>query len=192
MKERSNLTELNALKIAQLERDFPPEVVSFMYSQRLTIKEISNSLGCGTQWVRNCLRSRGTNLRVKNDYGNPTDDPGVRKKIAERCVERGAGGWTIKDEEKHLPGILYLVRYLDEDGTHFKIGITKLTLAERFRKGQLISILALHTATLGECFDLEQSLLKWAKENNYRYSSPTTTELLHAAAIPHVLATLRQ
>jgi len=93
-------------------------------------------------------------------------------------------------EQRLLPGTLYLIRYLDESGTHFKIGITKLTLAERFRKGQLISIIHLHHATLGECFDLEQSLLRWAKENDYRYSSPTTTELLYPEAIPHVLATL--
>jgi hypothetical protein len=95
-------------------------------------------------------------------------------------------------EQRLLPGFLYLIRYLDESGIHFKIGITKLTLAERFSKGQLISIIHLHTSTLGECFDLEQSLLKWAKGNGHRYSSPTTTELLRADAIPHILSTLRQ
>ena len=101
-------------------------------------------------------------------------------------------GWKPSDTERLLPGTLYLIRYLDDEGTHFKIGITKLTLAERFRRGQLVSILHLHTSTLGDCFDLEQSLLKWAKDNGHRYSSSTTTELLRADAIPHVLATLRK
>ena len=95
-------------------------------------------------------------------------------------------------EQRLLPGTLYLIRYLDDEGTHFKIGITKLTLAERFRRGQLVSILHLHTSTLGECFDLEQSLLHWAKANGHRYSSHSTTELLRADAIPHVLATLHK
>ena len=111
--------------------------------------------------------------------------------ISDKCIERGAGGWKIKDEERHLPGILYLIRYLDKDGTHFKIGITSRTLQERLGD-KLISVIYLHTAALGECFDLEQSLLRWAKDNGHRYSSHSTTELLHAAAIPHVLATLRQ
>jgi hypothetical protein len=98
-------------------------------------------------------------------------------------------GWGKKpsEEERKLPGTLYLIRYLDESGIHFKLGITKLTLAERFRRGQLISIIHLHTSTLGECFDLEQSLLKWAKDNGHRYSSPTTTELIHPDGLPYLL-----
>jgi len=97
-----------------------------------------------------------------------------------------------RPEHRHLPAVLYLIRYLDQSGTHFKLGITRCSLNRRFRHNQLISILHLHYATLGECFDLEQSLLKWAKNNGHRYSSPTTTELLRADAIPHILATLRQ
>ena len=97
-----------------------------------------------------------------------------------------------RPEHRHLPAVLYLIRYLDNEGTHFKIGITRCPLNRRFRYNQLISILALHTATLGECFDLEQSLFRWAKDNGHRYSSHSTTELLHAAAIPHILATLRK
>jgi hypothetical protein len=85
---------------------------------------------------------------------------------------------------------LYLIRYLDKAGTHFKIGITKRSLRERFKPEQLISIIHLHTATLGECFDLEQSLLKWAKDNGHRYSSPTTTELIHPDGLPYLLGRL--
>jgi hypothetical protein len=96
-------------------------------------------------------------------------------------------GWSPTEEERLLPGTLYLVRYLDESGTHFKLGITKLTLAERFRKGQLISIIHLHTAILGECFDLEQDCLRHCKQQGWRYSSPTTTELIHPDGLPYLL-----
>jgi hypothetical protein len=101
-------------------------------------------------------------------------------------------GWGRKpsNAECLLPGTLYLVRYLDESGTHFKIGITKRTLKERLGDS-LVSIIHIHHATLGECFDLEQSLLKWARSHGYRYSSPTTTELLHPASIDHILSELR-
>ena len=94
--------------------------------------------------------------------------------------------WIPTSEQRLLPGTLYLVRYLDESGTHFKLGITKRSLRERLGD-RLISIIHLHTATLGECFDLEQSLLKWAKENGHRYSSPTTTELIHPDGLPYLL-----
>jgi len=96
-------------------------------------------------------------------------------------------GCGVRPDYRCLPGTLYLIRYLDESGTHFKLGITKRSLNERFKSHQLISIIHLHYATLGECFDLEQDLLKWAKENGYRYSSSTTTELIHPAAIPLLL-----
>lgn len=99
-------------------------------------------------------------------------------------------GYGPSEEARKVPGTLYLIRYLDESGTHFKLGITKLTLAERFSKDQLISIIHLHTATLGECFDLEQELLKWAKDNGHRYSSPTTTELIHPDGLPCLLERL--
>jgi hypothetical protein len=96
-------------------------------------------------------------------------------------------GYGPSDTEREMPGTLYLVRYLDESGTHFKIGITKHSVSKRFKHGQLISILALHHATLGECFDLEQSILKWAKSHGHRYSSPTTTELIRPEAYTRVL-----
>lgn len=95
-------------------------------------------------------------------------------------------GYGPSEEERKVPGTLYFIRYLDESDTHFKIGITKNSVSKRFKPGQLISILHLHHATLGECFDLEQSLLKWAKENNCRYSSPTTTELIRPEAYSEV------
>ena len=130
------------------------------------------------------------------------DRPGEKEKHSEAMLSslrelRKEGwynpgyGYGPSEEERKVPGTLYFIRYLDESGIHFKIGITKLTLAERFRKGQLISILHLHHATLGECFDLEQAILKWAKSNGYRYSSPTTTELIRPEAYGEVLSRLK-
>jgi hypothetical protein len=101
----------------------------------------------------------------------------------------GFGGYP-SEEDRCLPGTLYFVRYLDESGIHFKIGITKRYLQERLGD-KLVSILHLHHATLGECFDLEQAILKWAKENGYRYSSPTTTELIRPEAYSEVLEKLK-
>lgn len=98
-------------------------------------------------------------------------------------------GYGPSDTEREMPGILYLVRYLDESGTHFKIGITKRTPKERLGDS-LISIIHLYHATLGECFDLEQSILKWAKSEGYRYSSPTTTELIRPSSLPYLLSRL--
>jgi hypothetical protein len=189
MKEKSHLLVLNEAKERDLKEKFPTEVVCFLYEQKLTIKEISVSLGCGTQWVKKSLKFRGVNLRVKNDYGNPTDSPLVRDKISKNCVERCAGGWEIKEEERQLPGTLYLVRYLDESGTHFKLGITRRTPQKRLG-GKLISIIHLHHATYGECYDLEQDCFRHCKKQGWRYASPTTTELIHPTAIPHLLSRL--
>ena len=143
-------------------------------------------------------------VQVSTRKGTKQPKRGPRKP---EHIERIKEGWKIKlesgwdgfggfgqkptPEQRLLPGLLYLVRYLDEAGTHFKLGITRRTLQERLGD-KLIAIIHLHHATLGECFDLEQSLLKWAKDNGHRYSSPTTTELLRADAIPHILSTLRQ
>lgn len=189
MKRGSHFHNLNEEKRILYEELYPPKVIVFLYGQKLTIDEICDCLGCGSVWVSKSLKRMGVPLRVKNDYSNPTELPRVRAAISRNCIERCAGGWDIKEQERHLPGILYLVRYLDEAGTHFKLGITRRTLQERLGD-KLVSIIHLHYATLGECFDLEQSLLKWARSEGYRYSSPTTTELLHPSAIPHILSEL--
>lgn len=96
-------------------------------------------------------------------------------------------GWGVRSHYRCLPGVLYLIRYLDDEGIHFKIGITKRSLRERFKPQQLISILHLHKATLGECFDLEQDCLRYCKQQGWRYSSITTTELIHPDGIPYLL-----
>jgi hypothetical protein len=124
--------------------------------------------------------------------------PEVGEKIRESWRIRLESGWNDfggygrkpTPEQRLLPGTLYLIRYLDESGTHFKIGITKRSLNERFKSHQLISIIHLHTATLGECFDLEQDCLRYCKQQGWRYSSPTTTELIHPDGIPYLLQRL--
>ena len=117
------------------------------------------------------------------------DDPeeGIKQSERMKGVENS---WVPTPRQRLLPGTLYLVRYLDDSGTHFKIGITRLSLSRRFRRGQLISIIYLHTATLGECFDLEQDCLHHCKQQGWRYSSPTTTELIHPDGLPYLLERL--
>jgi len=133
--------------------------------------------------IKSWITGKEKHLRARRKrWDNPEEK--VKQSDRMKGVENS---WTPTPKQRLLPGTLYLVRYLDDSGTHFKIGITRLTLSKRFRKGQLISIIHLHRATLGECFDLEQSLLTWARENGHRYSSLTTTELIHPAAVPYIL-----
>ena len=125
------------------------------------------------------------------------DRPGEKEKHSQDCLDaherlRDDGwinpgwGWKLSDTERLLPGTLYLVRYLDKSGTHFKIGITKRSLRERLGDS-LVSIIHLHNATLGECFDIEQDCLSYCKRQGWRYSSPTTTELIHPDGLPYLL-----
>lgn len=98
-------------------------------------------------------------------------------------------GWgrKISDDDRLLPGILYLIRYLDSNGTHFKLGITKRRLSERFDLSSLVSIIHTWNFPLGRCFDLEQATLRYATDRGYRYSSPTTTELIRPEGITSIL-----
>jgi hypothetical protein len=97
--------------------------------------------------------------------------------------------WIPTPEQRLLPGTLYLVRYLDESGTHFKLGITRRTLRQRLGDS-LVSIIHLHKATLGECYDLEQDCFRHCKQQGWRYASPTTTELIHPDGLPYLLGRL--
>lgn len=137
--------------------------------------------------LQNCCRIRSKLADNNPSYGAPSWNAGTVG------ISTGHGfGGKPSEEDRKAPGTLYFIRYLDESGIHYKIGITKRSLSERFKPHQLISILATHHATLGECFDLEQAILKWAKDNGHRYSSPTTTELIHPAAYSEVLQKLRE
>jgi hypothetical protein len=142
------------------------------------------------QWVfpqgqlnkRHCCKV-SSKLSVNNPaYGVPSWNSGTVG------VSTGHGfGGHPDQEERLLTGNLYLIRYLDDAGTHIKLGITRRSIRERFPGERLISILALHSATLGECFDLEQDCLRHCKQRGWRYSSPTTTELIHPDGLPYLL-----
>lgn len=93
----------------------------------------------------------GSKLGANNpSYGVPSWNAGTVG------ISTGHGfGGKPSPEQSILPGVLYLIRYLDDSGTHFKIGVTGKSVSKRFKPGRLVSILHLHHATLGECFDLE-------------------------------------
>jgi len=150
--------------------------------------------GCKKKAISNFTQTRvftpeGRRSLSRAKLGKPAWNKGIKGSVPGGGSKEST--WIPTPEQRLLPGTLYLIRYLDESGTHFKLGITRRTLQQRLGEC-LVSIIHLHHATLGECFDLEQSLLKWAKGNGHRYSSPTTTELLRADAIPRILSTLRQ
>lgn len=152
----------------------------------------SGCWGCKKKAISDFTKSRvfteeGRKKLSLLKLGKPAWNKGIKGSVPGGGSKEST--WVPTPEQRPLPGTLYLVRYLDESGTHFKIGITKKTLQQRFGP-RLISIIHLHKATLGECFDLEQSLLRWAKANGHRYSSPTTTELIHPDGLPYLLSRL--
>jgi hypothetical protein len=110
----------------------------------------------------------------------------IKERREEGWVNPG-WGWCPSPDERKVSGTLYLIRYLDESGTHFKLGITKVSLKERFHKRQLLSIVGVYHGELGECFDIEQDCLRHCKQQGWRYSSPTTTELIHPDGLPYLL-----
>lgn len=114
-----------------------------------------------------------------------------KKKLEEGWDGFGGYGRLPTEEQRKLSCFLYLVRYIDNDGIHFKLGITVRSLQERLKK-HLISIVEVYESTLGECFDIEQEQLKYAKENGWRYSSHSTTELIKPEGIPHLLTLFSQ
>jgi hypothetical protein len=166
---------------------------------------------CGHEWSSTAASYKNSKTgcwgckknRIRETQTGAKRPPETGRKISLKAIGRPAWNKGIKGsvpggynhtarriptpEERVLPGVLYLIRYLDDSGTHFKLGITRRRLTQRFTSINLISIIHLHHATLGECFDLEQSLLAWARANGHRYSSPTTTELIHPAGVSHIL-----
>ena len=149
--------------------------------------------GCKKKAISNFTQTRvftpqGRRSLSIAKLGKPAWNKGIKGSVPGGGSKEST--WVPTPEQRLLPGILYLVRYLDESGTHFKLGITRRTIQERLGD-KLISVIHLHHATLGECFDLEQSLLKWAKDNGHRYSSPTTTELIRPEAYSEILQQLK-
>ena len=132
------------------------------------------------QWVcphgqlkkKNCCKVSAKLAENNPAFGKPQWNSGTVG------ISKGHGfGGRPSEEDRKSHGTLYLVRYLDKSGTHFKIGITRRTLQERLGD-KLLSILRVYTATLGRCFDVEQASLKLARRMGWRYSTDSTTELI--------------
>jgi len=75
------LSKLNEERRQKLINDYPPEKIISLYLDGKTMKEIRSTLGCGVVWIRKCLVENGVKLRIKNDYGNPAQDPDFAEKI---------------------------------------------------------------------------------------------------------------
>ena len=145
------------------------------------------------------------NKGMKGVYSSPTKgkpNPSARKPCSLERAKKISDSWKRKldegwdgfggygrlpsEDQRKIPCNLYFVRYLDEDGVHFKLGITVRTIQERL-KNHLVSVLEIYTSTLGECFDIEQQQLKYAKEKGWRYSSHSTTELIKPEGVSHIM-----
>lgn len=115
------------------------------------------------------------------------------KRCAEVILEKRKDGWTNpgwgwkpNDENKNLPCSLYFIKYKDNDGLHYKIGITIQSIKERFRQ-QLVEIIDEYNSTFEKCYLLEQEQLKYAKQKGWRYSSHSTTELIKPEGVNYLL-----
>jgi len=75
------LSKLNEERTQKLIENFPPEKIISLYQEGKTMKEIKSILGCGLVWIRKCLVENDIKLRIKNDYGNPAQDPDFGEKI---------------------------------------------------------------------------------------------------------------
>ena len=75
------LLQLNGKRYQKLLNDYPPEKIISLYLDGKTMKEIRSILGCGMVWIRKCLVENNIKLRIKNDYGNPAQDPDFAEKI---------------------------------------------------------------------------------------------------------------
>lgn len=143
------------------------------------------------QWVypngqfgkKHCCKVASKLAENNPTYGKPTWNAGTVG-ISTGC---GYGG-KPRGEDRDKPGILYFVEYTDQDGDHLKVGITSTTIQKRL-KGKLKRVIHSLEMPLGECWNLEQKILKDLDE--FRYSSQTTTELFTPNALPLILNYLK-
>jgi hypothetical protein len=114
-------------------------------------------------------------------YNKPTWNAGTKG------ISTGHGfGYRPSDEIADQIGRLYLVEYIENEEIHYKLGITSRTTKQRLQ-GKLHKTLKEWELPLGRCFDLEQATLRYATDRGYRYSSPTTTELIRPEGITSIL-----
>jgi hypothetical protein len=88
-----------------------------------------------------------------------------------------------KPEMKNIPGILYLIKFYNEDIVFWKVGITSRTIKERFGSMNKYNlnmdiITENKNMTFYECFKAEQSILNLHKDIriNVNYNGFKTTE----------------
>jgi hypothetical protein len=103
MKTKSNLLELNEQKQIMMREKYSPENIAELYNQGKTLKEIKSIMGCGLVWIRKSLEEMNVEIRHRNAYGNPMNDPKVRNKVSQKALERGA--WSGKSNPNYGEGI---------------------------------------------------------------------------------------
>lgn len=103
MKEKNPLQVVNENKINELRKNCPPEKIAELYTEGKTLREIKSILGCGMVWVRKSLDEMNVNIRHRNDYGNPMENPEVRNKISQKAIERGM--WSGENNPNYGEGI---------------------------------------------------------------------------------------
>lgn len=103
MKEKSHLKVLNEEKQIQMRQKYPPEEIANLYTSGKTLKQIKEIMGCGLVWIRKSLDEMNVEIRQRNDYGNPMDDPNVRNKVSQKAIERGA--WSGENNPNYGEGI---------------------------------------------------------------------------------------
>lgn len=146
--------------------------------------------GCKKERIRSVQtgskRSSDVGRRISlKAKGRPAWNKGIKGSVPGGGSREAS--WRPTREQRILPGTLYLIRYIDPDGTHYKIGITRKGIHGRFSPDQIETVVRLWELPLGKCFDIEQATLRWAKAQGWRYRSSTTTELLREESIPLIL-----
>lgn len=143
----------------------------------------------GEKWVfpqgqlnkETCCRSSSKTGERNPFFNKPTWNAGTRG------VSSGHGfGYKPRGELAESIAKLYLVEYVDEMGSHVKVGITGKTISSRL-KAKLRRVIGSWELPFKKCFEIEQSVLQFAEQQGHRYSSSTTTELIKPEALPAVL-----
>lgn len=144
----------------------------------------------GEKWVfpqgqlnkETCCRSSSKTGERNPFYNKPTWNAGTQG------ISSGHGfGYKPRGELASKDATLYLVEYVDDFGSHIKIGITGKTIRSRL-KAKLRRVIGSWEMPFEECFKIEQAVLKYVDLLGHRYCTPTTTELIKAEALDSVLS----
>jgi hypothetical protein len=75
------LSKLNEEREKKLIEKYPPEKIVSLYQEGKTMKEIKFILGCGLVWIKKSLEKNNVKIRIKNDYGNPSQAPDFAERV---------------------------------------------------------------------------------------------------------------